>query len=75
MIHEILVKTQYALLLPVDSKIASMEQVLMTVPFDYSVTGPSTTGDLHSVFNDAQVIGHFHCCFGRSSQNVPVQQV
>ena len=53
MIHELLVKTQYALLLPVASEIASMEQVFVTVPFDYSVTGPSTTGDLHSVFNDA----------------------
>ena len=26
------------------------EQVLMTVPFGYAVAGPSTTGDIYSVF-------------------------
>ena len=53
MIHEILVKTQYGLLLPVASKTASLEEVDDSVPFDYSVTGPSTTDVFYSVFTDA----------------------
>ena len=64
MIYEILVKTQYALLFQVASETASMEQVVMT-PFDYTVTGPSATGDFYSMFIDALINGHIHCCFRR----------
>ena len=50
-IHEILVKSQYALLLPAVSKNwiyrASFDD---SVPFDYAVSGPSTTGDFYSMF-------------------------
>ena len=50
-IHEILLKSQYALLLPAVSKNciyrASFDD---PVPFDYAVTGPSTTGDFYSMF-------------------------
>ena len=50
-IHEILVKSQYALLLPAISKNcicrASFDD---SVPFHYAVTGPSTTGDFYSMF-------------------------
>ena len=45
-IHEILVKSQYALLLPTVSR-ASFNDC---VPFGYAVAGPSTTGDIYSVF-------------------------
>ena len=48
-----MVKTLNALLLPVASETASMKQVLMTLHFDNSATGPSTVGDIYSMFNDA----------------------
>ena len=51
MIHEILLKSQYALLPPAVSKNCIYRARFDgSVPFDYAVTGPSTTGDFYSMF-------------------------
>ena len=70
-IHGILVKTQYALLFPVTSETASMEQVLMTVKTQYALLFPVTseTASMEQVLmtvpfdyavTDPSVTGDFH---------------
>ena len=50
-IHEILLKSQYALLLPAVSENCNYRATFDdSVPFDYAVTAPSTTGDFYSMF-------------------------